>query len=139
MNSCFFIFSFIVYEYCELKEFHKNTYGFIIYKICSKIKELNNEEYLKGIWPIIEKYEKSLKKLININKGTFQIVYALIKPFTEDPILCPVYSVYDSCLCSIGKKIKFEKEYRNPVCYVEEEDIDKNNNNYSLITALGDN
>ena len=64
MDSCFFIFSFIVYGYCELKKFHKNKYGYIIYKICSKIMELNKEKYFKGIEPIIEKYEKSLKNIL---------------------------------------------------------------------------
>ena len=36
------------------------------------------------------------------------------------------------------KKI-FEKAYENLVCCIKEEDIDKFNNNYSFITALGEN
>ena len=84
------------------------------------------------------KFENILKKYFDINKGSFKFKLAIISPFTEDPILYPIFSVNDSFLCSIGKKKIFEKEFGNPIYSIKEEDIDKNNNSYSLISVLGD-
>ena len=72
-NSCrldttFFLFSFVFYPNCNKIEFGKNSYPYKIYNICENIIDLDNNEYKKGIWVVMNKYNTDLKKFIVINK-----------------------------------------------------------------------
>ena len=138
MDSSFFIFFFIIYGYCSQKEFKKNTYGALIYNMCKIINKYKESDFLKGIWPFIDNQESQLKKYITINKGLYETVYGLFKPFCEDNLFCPILEVYDSCICSINKEIIIKKEFGFPMLSVKEEDLDNKNNYVSLVSIFAE-
>ena len=75
LDSSFFIFFYIFYGQCERKKLIKNSYAYYIYEMCHDIFNLEKKEFQNGIWPLIDKYNISLQKFINISKGEYDTVF----------------------------------------------------------------
>ena len=52
---------------------------------------------------MIDIFNKELKHFVVINNnGDFDIIFGLFKPFSGDCLLCPIYNIIKSCICTIG-------------------------------------
>lgn len=52
---------------------------------------------------MIDKFNKELKHFVVINnKGDFDTIFGQFKPFSGDYLLCPIYNIIKSCICTIG-------------------------------------
>ena len=104
----FFLFIFyIFYGACERKDLIKNSYAYIIYELCHQIFNLSVEDFKKGIWPLIDKYNKYnsvLAKFINISRDGYDTIFGIFNAFSNEKLFCPLFTTFDSCICTIKKK-----------------------------------
>ena len=82
LDSSFFIFVFVIYGYTNLNDLNKKNFSYLVYNISKYIIKLKENEYKRGIWPIIDKFNNDLKHFILIdNKGEFDTNIMIIMIF----------------------------------------------------------
>ena len=58
LYSAFFLVAFIIYGYSNFIDLNKNILSYLVYNIGEYIIKLKENEYERGIWPIIDKFYK---------------------------------------------------------------------------------